>query len=434
MFESFGITAAIVLLIVSLLYGIPVFVGLGLGGLIGSMFFMGPKVMLEMGHLTWESLDKYSLLAIPGFVWMGNLYFQHEFGKELYDAAYKWLGQFRGSLLLASTALGALFGFICGSAAAGAATIGSVTIPEIERRGYDKKLSLGSLAIAGSLSSLIPPSLIMIIYASLAEVSLGRLFFAGIIPGLLLASLIAAYIFVRATVNKDLCPPGPPTSWREKFRSIKGIIPVATSFIIIFGGIYMGVWSAIEAAPVGAIVALLFCAVFRRLTWARFKASVDSTLRICAMVYMIIIAASLLNNFVFVSKLDATLVAAVTRLPLPNWGVMILVLLVLTLMGCVFDVIALVIISISVYLPIVVNVGFDPVWFGIILIVASELALITPPVGVNLYIIKDLAPEGTRTTDVIFGTLPYVIIVWITFALLIIFPGIVLWLPSTIKG
>lgn len=432
--EVVGIVIGIIVIVVSLLYGLPVFVGLGLAGLVGSMFFVSPWVMLETGHLIWGSLDKFSLLAIPGFVWMGNLYVQHDFGKELFDAAYKWLGHLRGSLLLASTALGAVFGFICGSAAAGAATIGSVAIPEVERRGYDKKLSLGSFAIAGSLSALIPPSLIMIIYASLAEVSLGHLFFAGIIPGLLLAALIGFYIFIRATIDRSLCPPAPPTPWREKLISIKGVIPVGTSFLIIFGGIYMGIWSAIEAAPVGSVLALVFCALYGRLTWAKFKASIDSTLRICAMVYMIIIAASLLNHFVFVSKLDVLLVEAVTGLLLPKWAVMALVMFALTVMGCIFDVIALVIISISVYLPVVVNIGFDPIWFGIILIVASELALITPPVGVNLYIIKDLAPKGTHTADVILGTLPYVIIVWLFFVILLVFPDIVLWLPSKIKG
>lgn len=434
MVEALGIISGIGTLLLTLFMGVPVFVGLGLGGLIGSMFFADPKILLDSGHLIWGSLDKFSLLATPGFVLMGNLYFYHGFGKDLFEAAEKWLGHIRGGLIISATALGAAFGFICGSAAAGTATIGSVAIPEVEKRGYDRRLSLGAIAIGGSLSALIPPSLIMIIYASLSETSLGRLFFAGIVPGLILSFLICLYVYVRAILDKKLCPVSPSAGWRERMVSLKGVIPVAFAFVIIFGGIYTGAWSAIEAAPVGTCVAFLSCLLYRRLTWRTFKLSMTSTLRICAMVYMIIISASFLNYFVFVSKLDKILVAAVKSISLPGWGIMALILVVLTIMGCIFDVIALVIISISIYLPVAKSAGYDPVWFGVILVLASELALITPPVGVNLYIVKNLAPEGTPTSDVIAGALPYVMIVWLLFCFFIAFPEIVLWLPSAIKG
>jgi len=434
MIETLGVVVGIGFLFVSMLVGLPVFAALGLSGLIGSLFFVDLGTVLESGHLIWGGLDSFSLLAMPGFVLMGNLYFQHNFGRDLFDAADKWLGHVRGGLIIAATALGAAFGFICGSAAAGTATIGSVVIPEVEKRGYDRKLSLGAIAIGGSLSSLIPPSIIMIIYASLSQASLGSLFFAGIIPGLILTVVIAAYVYVRSVLNKDLCPVSAPAAWRERFGSLTAILPVAAAFLTIFGGIYAGAWSAIEAAPVGAVVALLTCLGFRRLTWSSLMASIEATLKICGMVYMIIMSAHLLNYFVFVSKLDRSLVSVVSGFDLPGWAIMVLVLVVLTVLGCIFDVMALIIISTAVYLPIVELAGYDPVWFGIILVLACELALITPPMGLNLFIVRDLAPAGTMTSDVIFGALPYVLLVWVLFGVFIAFPEIVLWLPSMLNN
>lgn len=433
MFNVLGIIVGIAVLFGTLFIGLPVFAGLGLAGLIGSLFFVDLGTLLNSGHLIWGGLNSFSLLAMPGFVLMGNLYFYHDFGKDLFVAADKWIGHIRGGLIIAATALGAAFGFICGSAAAGTATIGSVVIPEVEKRGYDRKLSLGAIAIGGSLSSLIPPSIIMIIYASLSETSLGSLFFAGIVPGLILTLLICVYVYFRALFDKSLCPVTAPAPWRERLISLKGVFPVALAFIIIFGGMYAGVWSAIEAAPVGAVVAFLTCLAFRRLTWGSLTASIEATVRICAMVYLIIMSAFLLNYFVFVSKLDRALVTVVSGFDLPGWAVIVLILVVLTVLGCIFDVMALIIISTSIYLPLVKQAGYDPVWFGIILVLACEMALITPPVGLNLYIVKDIAPPGTPTSDIIRGAFPYVFLVWGMFVLLIVFPEIALWLPSILK-
>lgn len=430
MAEPLGVLIGIGTLLITLLLGVPVFVGLGLGGLAGAAFYIGPTALLESGHLIFGAVDSFALLAIPGFILMGNLYFYNSFGQDLFVAADRWIGHVRGGLLVAATGMGAAFGFICGSAAAGTATIGSVVIPEIEKRGYDRALGLGSIAIGGSLSALIPPSLLMIVYASLSEASLGRMFFAGIVPGLVLTLAICIYVYGRAKVNHALCPTTPRAQWGDRVRSLGGVLPVVVAFFIIFGGMYVGAWSAIEAAPIGAIVALLTCLVYRRLTRASLRLAILSTLKISSMVYMIIIAASLLNYFVFLSRIDKWLVGLVVGLDIPGWFVVALIFLILTVMGCIFDVMALVIISTSIFLPVIKAVGYDPVWFGIMLILASELALITPPVGVNLFIVKDLAPRGTPTTTIIRGALPYVVVVWVCMALFIAFPDIVLWLPS----
>jgi tripartite ATP-independent transporter DctM subunit len=316
---------------------------------------------------------------------------------------------------------------------ASTALIGSIAIPEVERRGYDRRLSLGSFAIAGTLAVLIPPSTLMIIYSVLTNVSLGQLFFAGIFPGFLLAILICLYILLRVKINKSLCPPTASVGWKERIISLKGTTAVIFCFLIIFGGIYAGIWSAVEASAAGAFLSFFCTLIYRRFKWAKFKAALDSTLRLCVMIYVIFIAAYSLNYFVFVSKLDVALVQLVTSLGVPNWIVMVIILIVLSIMGCIFDLFALIMVSVAVFLPVCISIGFDPVWFGIVLISASELALLTPPVGVNLFIIKNAAPKDTTFTDVVLGSFPYIIVVWIYFAIMIAFPQIALYLPSIIK-
>lgn len=432
--EWIGMTAGLVLLTIFSLSGMPIFVAIGLGGIVGSLFFVDIGPLLEGGVFIWKQLNSIGLLALPGFVLMGNIFFQHGFGKDLYDTAYKWLGQIRGGLLYTSTAFGALFGFVSGSMAAGLITVASVTLPEVERRGYDKRLSLGSLSIAGTLSVLIPPSMLMIVYSTLAEVSLGYLFFAGIFPGLLLSALIMAYILIRSGINRSLCPAGPSVSMSEKLRSLRGIAPVIITFVVVLGGIYIGVWSAVEAAASGAVIAYLCCVLYGRATWTRLKDSLYPTLRICAMVYMIMISAAFLNYFIFVSKFDEVLLALISSLNLPNWVIMASILLILTFMGCLFDIMGIMLISVAVFLPVVITIGYDPIWFGIILIIGCELAQVTPPVGLNLYVLKDLAGEGTTTTDVIVGSYPFVFVIWVLFAILTLFPQIALWLPYTMRG
>lgn len=421
-------------MIVLIFSGLPIFVAIGLAGAFGTLMFVQPSAFMASGYLIYGSLWKIGLLATPGFILMGAIFFECGFGKDLFNTANKWLGRLPGGLLIASVAMGAMFGFICGSAMAGLATIGTIAIPEVEQRGYDMKLSLGTFAISGTLSVLIPPSLLMIIYAVLAEVSLSDLFFAGLIPGILLGLFIAAYIVFRTTVNRNLCPPAPRVSWRERLNSLVGIIPVLLTFFIVLGGIYKGVWSVIEAASAGAVLAVVFSVIYGRFTWARFRASLYTTFRICSMVFTIMISATFLNYFVFVSKFDEILVSLVTAFKLPNWAVIFAILLTMSIMGCIFDMMALLLLSIPVFLPVAISVGYSPIWFGIILIIAAELALITPPVGLNLYILKDMAPKGVTTMDIAKGALPLVIVVWVLFALLTLFPQIALWLPSVMKA
>jgi len=419
---------------VTLLSGMPIFACLGMTGLLGSLLFVSWDSLSNSGDLLYESLWQVSLLATPGFILMGSIFFRCNFGKDIFDAAEAILGRLPGGLIISTIWLGAGFGFICGSNMASVATIGQIAIPEVERRGYNRSLSLGAFAIAGTLAALIPPSLLMIIYAVLAEVSLGQLFFAGIVPGILLTLLLSAYVVIRAVRNPRLCPPmreQVPRPWRTAFH---GIFPLAVTFVVVFGGIYFGIWSVVEASAAGAIMALVLASAYGRLNRKNFLAALDSTLQIQCLVYMIVVAAVLFNHFVFVSGLSTSLQGLVSGTGLPGWAVMVLVLIILTVMGMALDLYALLLVSIPVFLPIAVQAGYDGVWFGIILIVACELALVTPPVGLNLFIIRRMAPAGTTTAEIDYGALPYILVVWVLFALLIAFPGLALWLPGYLLG
>jgi len=418
-----------VVFVLTLGSGMPVFVGLGITGAIGSLLFVSFDNLTNLGDMLFGSLWQVSLLATPGFILMGSIFFRCNFGKDIFDAFEIMLGKLPGGLIISAVWLGAGFGFICGSNLAGVATVGQIAIPEVERRGYDRRLSLGAFAIAGTLAALIPPSLLMIIYAVLAEVSLGQLFFAGIIPGILMTLLLSLYIIGRAIANPALCPKPASVTTGSLWTTAKGFFPLVITFVVVFGGIYSGIWSVVEASAAGATMAIGLSFAYGRLSRKAFFESLDSTLQILSLVYMIMLAAVLFNHFVFVSGLSASLKAAVGHLDLPGWGVMTLILAVLTVMGMFLDLYAMLLIAIPVFLPLSIEAGYDAIWFGIVLIVACELALVTPPVGLNLFIIRRMAPAGTTQTDLDIGALPYVFVVWILFALMIAFPQIVLWLP-----
>ncbi len=428
------IIIGIIVLLLVMLSGMPVFVGLGIAGAIGALLFVGFGGLFSIGDLIFESIWHVALLAAPGFILMGNLFFQHGFGHDLFETIDLWLRRIRGGLIIASIWMGALFGFICGSNMAGVATIGKIAIPEVDKRGYDRRLSMGAFAIAGTLSVLIPPSLWMILYAVLAEVSLGDMFFAGIFPGILLTLLLSLYVYIRTALGKSQPIQIASAPWSKKLRSLKGTAPVVITFFVVLGGIYGGLWSVIEASAAGAMIALLFTLAYRRFTWAKFMASVSSTVNIMVMLYMIVISARIWNYFVFVSEMDEHLIELITGYDVPGWVIIIIILFAMSAMGCVFDMMALFLMSISLFLPVVVKLGYDAVWFGVIMIITCELALITPPVGLNLFVIKGMAPSDTTSMDIAAGAIPFVLVVWLLFALLTLFPELVLWLPSKVRA
>ena len=425
-----GIIAVCIL--VSLLFlGLPIFVCLGFSGALGLIIIEGfSGITLAIANVAWTQTTSVGLLAVPVFILMGNIVGAHGFGTDLYDTASKWLGRLPGSLAIVSTVVSGLFGFMCGSGIAGTATIGGVAQPEMERKGYNRRLALGTHAMGGGLSAIIPPSILMILYAVQAECSMGRMFFAGIIPGILLTLLMAAYISGRAFVNPSLCPKTEKVDTREKMVSLVYLIPLVVLFLVVLGGIYAGIWSPMEAGAAGAFFAVLIALAYRRLKWQTLKNAIYNTGKTTIMIYMLVIGANIFSLLCFASGLTDHLQEFILGFELPNWGIVIVLLLVITVLGFFLDVMALLLITLPISLPIVTNLGYDPVWWGIIMIVGCELAMITPPIGIHLFVILGIAEEGTTLADVAIGAAPFVITIWFLFALLIVFPQLVLWLPG----
>jgi len=422
----------IILLVILLIAGLPIAFSMMAAGIVGIFIISGPSgYFWAIGQIGFTATWGIGMLAIPAFVFMGVLITEMAWGQDLYDLAYKWLGWLPGGLAVASTAMSALFGFMCGSAAAGILTVGVLAVPEMEKRGYNRRLALGTLCLAGSLAVLIPPSALMIIYAVQAECSMGALFFAGIIPGILLAAVMSLYIIGRVIAKPSLAPKGPKARLCDKLRVLLKSGPLVLVGMSVLGSIYLGWASPIEAGTVGVFAVTLVSLAYQRATLTRLKSAIMRTTRICGMIYFIVIGGYIFSTLMYLSGFQELIQQWMLALPLAPWVIIVISLLILTVMGMFFDIISIVVISAPILVPIVTGLGYDVIWFGILMIMSCELALITPPVGFNLYIIHSIAPEGTKLMDVLLGAMPFVGLIWFVFGLLIVWPEIVLWLPST---
>lgn len=431
-----GMSATLILtaifLLAILVTGLPIGFCLAFAGIVGTILFMGPAGILQMGTIPFSYTNGFSLLAIPMFVLMGNILLEYGIGSVLFELVNRLVGKTRGGLAMAATVMCALFGFACGSSSASCATIGGNTLPEMEKRGYDRRLSVGVLAIAGSLAILIPPSIIMVVYSILSDTSLGKVMVAGIIPGLLLTALIMTYIFIRVTIDPKLAPISENRyTVMEKLKSLVGLLPLAVLFLSIIGGLFFGLWDAIEASAVGVFMALVICIIyFRYLSWKALKRALIGSVNTTVMIYMLIVGGNLLAYVFYVTGLQAMIGDFVVSLGVPGWAVIITMGIILMFMGTFLDVIAMLTVTVPIFLPVIIKLGYDPVWFGIIATLFSEMAMITPPVGVNLFVIQGIAPKGTSLKDVAYGAAPYVGVIWFLAILLIMYPNIAMYLPS----
>lgn len=433
--EAMGLVICLGLLVAFLVIGMPIFMGLLLAGLAAMQYLEGFDALANVaGKIAFNQLLGYPLLAIPMFILMGNLLTTHRIGDDLFSGLYKWFGALPGGLAIASTVVCAIFGFMSGSNTAAAATIGSVAIPAMEQKKYYRPLSLGTLAVAGTLAALIPPSTIMIIYGGAAtDVSIGRVFIGGILPGILLTVLMSVYIYGYARVFPTRAPKGERAPLTEKILGLKELAPAGVLFISIVGGMYAGIFTAIEASAVSVFVTLALLVAYRRLNTAGVLQAARTTIRVSGMIYMIIVGATILGHVFFITGFRDTVSNLLLGLNLPGWGTMIVILAILTVLGTFLDVIALIMISVPIFLPVAIQSGYDAVWFGVIMVIAAEMALCTPPVGVNLFVIQGIAPRGTSLMTVARGAAPFIGVIWVLLLLLIFFPGIVTWLPSRME-
>jgi tripartite ATP-independent transporter DctM subunit len=377
-------------------------------------------------------LSSYNLTVIPLFILMGQLAHYTGISGRLFNAANKFLGHLPGGLAIATIGACAGFSAICGSTSATAATMASVALPEMKKYRYDPALATGVVAAGGSLGILIPPSTIFIVYGIMTEQSVGKLFMAGILPGILLSLLLIATIVVWTLLRPELCLRAPKATLRERIASLPGMIETFLLFILVMGGLFIGFFTPTEAAGIGAFGTLAIALIGRNLSWTSFVRSLNETTRISCMILVIVAGATVFGHFLAVTTIPSEIGSWVSGLQLPPPVVIGLIVLIYLLLGCLMDSLAMIMLTIPVFYPVVMALGYDPIWFGVVIVLVAEMGVITPPIGINVYVVSGVARDVPL--PVIFrGTLRMLIAMFLTVLLLILFPGLALYLPGLMK-
>ncbi|MGI3184933.1 TRAP transporter large permease [Nioella aestuarii] len=382
---------------------------------------------------SFSAISNYSLIVVPMFILLGNISSAAGFSRGLYDAAFAWVGQARGGLASASVLGCAAFAAVSGSSVATAVTLGKVALPEMRRLGYAPSLATGSIAAGGTLGFLIPPSTGFVLYAILTEESIGRLFMAGILPGLLLTILFIVTIWLIATRDPAAGPRGEAVPLAERFVLLGRAMPLLAVIVVSIGGIYLGVFTPVEASGIGSSLVLILALVQRKLSFEKFRGAILDTLKTSAMLYTIVIGANVLNPFFAVTHIPATLGTGLESLGLGAYGTLFVILLAYIVLGMFMDGLSMLVISIPIVFPVILQHGFDPIWFGVVAVIVIEMGMITPPVGLNVFVVRGVAGDVSLTT-VFRGVTPFLIAMIIGLLLIIAFPGIALLIPNSMFG
>ena len=380
----------------------------------------------------YETGRNYTLSVVPLFILMGNLVTRAGMSQELFRAAYAFIGHLRGGLAMATVWASAGFGGICGSSIATAATFAKVAYPSMKRFGYSDRLAAGVVAGGGTLGIMIPPSTIMVIYGVFTETNIAKLFAAGIIPGVLGAILLCGAVQYMTWRDPASGPPGERSGWRERLLALKDVWAVAALFLFVMGGIYGGLFTATEGAGMGAFGALLFALARRAVTWQTLYAALLESARTTAMLFMILIGALMFAEFINITTMPADLKAFVTRFEVNPTVVVLAIAAIYVVLGTAMEELSMVLLTMPVFFPVIVHLGYDPIWFGIIIVCVVEIGLISPPVGMNMFVLRTLLPE-VPTGTVFSGVLPFMWADVLRLALLILFPWLSLWLPSLMR-
>ena len=427
--EATGVVGIVVLLLLFMLK-MPVAFAMGFVGFAGFAYLNGIESALPLlAQDIFETLSSYPLSVIPMFILMGSFAFASGISQRLYRTCYTWFGQFRGGLTVATVVACSGFAAICGSTAATAATMGSIALPEMKKYRYDDKLATGTVASAGTLGILIPPSTVLIIYGILTEESIGKLFIAGIIPGAILTLLFVLTVVLLCWRQPELAPPGPKTTFKAKIISLGGIVEAIILFMLTIGGLFLGWFSPTQAGAIGAFGAFLIGVFRKKLRLDRTIEALRDGLRTACMVLFIITGAAVFGHFLAISNIPFMLADWVSGLPIPPMAIMGVMVLIYFVGGFFMDSMALIIVTIPIFFPIVIKFNFDPIWFGVIVVMVAEMGVITPPVGVNVFVIKGIAPQVPL--HVIYrGILPFLGMIILLTALLLIFPEIATFFPN----
>ena len=428
MMAGFGIATLAMLAL-----GIPVAVALGLVGMIGIYAVVPIPSLVTLAERGWSNMESFTLTAIPMFVLMGIALLRSGISDDLFETFAKWFGRVPGGIAHAGIGACAIFSAVSGSSLATASTIGMVACPEMERRGYDPRMNYGAIAAGGTLGILIPPSIAMIIYGSIVGVPVTRLFMAGIVPGFLLAAAFMLLVLLWSLARPDAAPRATHSvPLGEKVRALWSIFPVILLIGGVLGTLYAGIATPTEAAAVGALGAFLLCGTRGRLNWETISQSLAETAKVTAFLLFIVVGAAVLSYIFDFVQLATELVRAVQAAGLTPWVTMFMVGIVYIALGMFMDPISMMVMTLPVVYPLVSAMGFDPIWFGIILVILIEIGLMTPPVGMNLFVLQGVNPSA-RSTDIMMGALPFIVVMLLMLTMLSVFPQIVTWLPETLR-
>ena len=431
-FFSWGILGIIVLLILFFLQ-VPVAYALAIVGVIGYSILTSPYAALNLlSRDLYGVFSSYGLALVPLFIFMGFIAFYAGVSRKLYEMAYRLTGGIRGGLAMGTVVACTAFGAVCGSTTATAATIGSIAIPEMKRYGYGNKISAGSVAAGSGLGILMPPSVVFIIYGILTQISIGKLFLAGIIPAILITILFCIAVYFYSIISPSQSPCGEKFPIKEKIKSIIDVWETLLVFSLVMGGMFFGIFTPTRAGAVGSFLLLVIVVIQKKLSWKNFVKAVYDTLNVSCMVIMLVAGATIFGHFLALSRVSMEMANLVSSLNLPGWGIVSIICLIYLIAGCFIDALALVTLTIPIFYPIIVNLGYDPVWFGVIIVLITQMGIITPPVGVNAYIVKGLSPH-IKLEEVFAGIVPFLIALIIGTGIIIACPKISLLLPEMVK-
>jgi tripartite ATP-independent transporter DctM subunit len=428
-----GILGIVVLLIILFFIGMPVGFAMALVGFCGFCYVVSFKAGLNMmGSVLWTTFSKYGLTVIPLFIFMGQVAFYSGINEKLYHAAYRWVGHIRGGVAMATVMACAAFSSICGSNAATAATMTTVALPQMNKYRYNPKLSTGSIACGSTLGVVIPPSVVLIIIGLSTEQSIAKLFYGGIGAGILLALLFVLSIHLVCRLHPQWGPVGPRSGFMQRIKALSGAGEMLLLFTLVMTGLYFGFFTPTEAGAAGALLALLLCTVQRRLSWNGFLSAITDTLSISCMVIMIVAGAMIFGRFLAVTRIPFDVAAWVVSLPVSDTVIMAIIFLIYIIGGAVMDALALLLITIPIFFPVAMELGYDPIWFGVTITVVTTLGAVTPPVGATTYIVGGMAKEASLE-EVFKGVAYFIPAYVICLVILMIFPKLVLFLPALIR-
>jgi len=418
-----------------LIFGFPIAFTMAALGILGTLYVWGPVGLYSVATTAFGNATNFVYIAIPLFLLMASFLMSSGLADDMYEIIYRWSGRMRGGLAIGTIIICAIFAAMSGISAVATVTMGMVALPSMLKRGYDKSLALGCIMAGGALGILIPPSIIMIVYGGVTQVSIGKLFIGGILPGIFLALTYIVYIGIRCWINPSL---GPAVDTRftlkEKLLVLKGVILPIILVVLVLGSIYFGICTPTEAAGVGAFGALVCVIIYRKLSWAIIKDSVLDTVKTNAMIMWIIIGAACFSNFVTVAGLQDKIYEFILGLDIWRWWIIVLMQVVFLIMGMFLNPAAIVTLVGPLFVPIIVHLGFDPLWFGILFVINMEIGYLSPPFGFNLFILKGVVPSSITMNDIYRSILPFIALQLAVLIIAMIFPAIVLWLPSLMVG